>query len=199
MSAIQDFETELANKYADLLSAKEKEMLNPDNAGYKWKRQKLESLYQDTVLKSKYPKEKLKTIEDEVQKEHDDRVNQSEQFKQAYKQNVLEKLQPTKEETHYKDAYKQQVLDALDKQPDEKEASPEDNQKREQEMKDFEAKHGYEKVYELKREVLDDIKDMDLTPVQKEKLSQIEKDLEKEKAMKLGKNQNKTHEQEMGM
>src|SRR5699024_4651734 len=199
MSAIQDFETELANKYADLLSAKEKEMLNPDNAGYKWKRQKLESLYQDTVLKSKYPKEKLKTIEDEVQKEHDDRVNQSEQFKQAYKQNVLEKLKPTNEETHYKDAYKQQVLDASDKQPDEKEASPEDNQKREQERKDFEAKHGYEKVYELKREVLDDIKDMDLTPVQKEKLSQIEKDLEKEKAMKLGKNQNKTHEQEMDM
>ncbi|WP_010531176.1 hypothetical protein [Lentibacillus jeotgali] len=199
MPAIKDFETELANKYADFLSAKEKEMLNPDNAGYKWKRQKLESLYQDTVLKSKFPKDKLQTIEDKVQKEHDDGVNQSEQFKQAYKQNVLEKLQPTKEENSYKDAYKQQVLDALDKQPDEKEASSEDVQKREQEMKAFEAKHGYEKVYELKREVLDDIKDMDLTSVQKEKLSQIEKDLENEKAMKLGKKQNKTHEQEMDM
>ncbi|QKY71341.1 hypothetical protein [Lentibacillus sp. CBA3610] len=199
MPETHDFETELANKYADFLSAKEKEILNPDNAGYKWKRQKLESLYQDTVLKSKYPKEKLQTIEDDVQKEHDDRVNQSEQFKQAYKQNVLEKLQPTREETHYKDAYKRQVLDSLDKQPDEKEEPTEDVQKRNQEMKDFEAKHGYEKVYELKREVLDDIKDMDLTPVQKEKLSQIEKDLEKEKAMKLGKKQNKTHEQEMDM
>jgi len=199
MPDTQGFETELANKYADFLSAKEKEMLNPDNAGYKWKRQKLESLYQDTVLKSKYPKEKLKTIEDDVQKEHDDRVNQSEQFKQAYKQNVLEKLQPTKEETHYKDAYKQQVLDSLDKQPDGKEEPSEDVQKRNQEMEAFEEKHGYEKVYELKREVLDDIKDMDLTPVQKEKLSQIEKDLEKEKEMKLGKKQNKTHEQEMDM
>ncbi|WP_010529066.1 hypothetical protein [Lentibacillus jeotgali] len=199
MSAIQDFETELANKYADFLAAKEKEMLNPDNAGYQWKRQKLESLYQDTVLKSKYPKEKLQTIEDKVKKEHDDEVNQSEQFKQAYKQNVLEKLQPTKEENSYKDAYKQQVLDSLDKQPDEKEASSEDVQKRNQEMAAFEEKHGYEKVYELKREVLDDIKDMDLTPVQKEKLGQIEKDLEQEKNMKLGKKQNKTHEQEMDM
>jgi len=199
MPAIQDFETELANKYADFLSAKEKELLNPDNAGYKWKRKKLESLYQDTVLKSKYPKEKLKTIEDAVQKEHDDGVNQSEQFKQAYKQNVLEKLQPTKEETNYKDAYKQHVLDALDKQPGEKEESSEDVQKRNQEMKAFEEKHGYEKVYELKREVLDDIKDIDLAPVQKEKLGQIEKDLEKEKEMKLGKKQSKTNEQEMDM
>ncbi|TFJ93120.1 hypothetical protein [Lentibacillus salicampi] len=199
MPDTQGFETELANKYADFLSAKEKEMLNPDQEGFKWKRQKLESLYQDTVLKSKYPKEKLQTIEDAVQKEHDDEVNQSEQFKQAYKQNVLEKLQPTKEETNYKESYKQHVLDALDKQPDEKEASPEDVQKREQEMEEFEAKHGYEKVYELKREVLDDIKDMDLTPVQKEKLGQIEKDLENEKVMKLGKKQNKTHEQEMDM
>ncbi|ALX47639.1 hypothetical protein [Lentibacillus amyloliquefaciens] len=199
MPDTQDFETELANKYADFLSAKEKEMLNPDQEGLKWKRQKLESLYQDTVLKSKYPKEKLQTIEDAVQKEHDDGVNQSEQFKQAYKQNVLEKLQPTKEATHFKNAYKQQVLEALAKQPDEKEASPEDVQKREQEMAAFEEKHGYEKVYELKREVLDDIKDMDLTPVQKEKLSQIEKDLENEKEMKLGKKQSKTHEQEMDM
>ncbi|ALX47541.1 hypothetical protein [Lentibacillus amyloliquefaciens] len=199
MPTIQDFETELANKYADFLSAKEKEMLNPDHTGYQWKRQKLESLYQDTVLKSKYPKERLQRIEDAVQKEHDDGVNQSEQFKQAYKQNVLEKLQPTKEETHYKDAYKQHVLDALDKQPDEKEASSEDVQKRNQEMAAFEEKHGYEKVYELKREVLDDIKEMDLTPVKKEKLSQIEKDLENEKEMKLGKKQNKAHEQEMDM
>ncbi|ALX49750.1 hypothetical protein [Lentibacillus amyloliquefaciens] len=199
MPDTQDFEKELANKYADFLSAKEKEMLNPDNTGYQWKRQKLESLYQDTVLKSKYPKEKLRTIEDAVQKEHDDGVNQSEQFKQAYKEKVLEKLQPTKEENGYKDAYKQHVLDALDKQPDEKETSSEDVQKRNQEMTAFEEKHGYEKVYELKREVLDDIKDMDLTPVQKEKLSQIEKKLENEKEMKLGKKQNKTHEQEMDM
>ncbi|WP_235000434.1 hypothetical protein [Virgibacillus dakarensis] len=106
--SVTKFERELANKYADLLSAREKEMLKPDNAGYKWKRQKLESLYQNTVLKSKYPKEKLKNIEAEVQKEHDDQVNQSEQFKRVYKQNVLEKLQPTKEENSYKNAYKQQ-------------------------------------------------------------------------------------------
>ncbi|WP_449355674.1 hypothetical protein ACUL41_08050 [Virgibacillus natechei] len=199
MPATQDFEKDLANKYADLLSAKEKEMLNPDNVGYQWKRQKLETLYQDTVLKSKYPKEKLQTIEDEVQKEHDNQVNESEQFKQAYKQNVLEKLQPTKEETNYKDAYKEQVLASLDKQPDEKEESPEEVQKREQEMKTFEEKHGYEKVYELKREVLDEISEMDLTPVQKEKLNQVDKDLEKEKEMKLEKKQNKTHEQEIEM
>ncbi|WP_200411851.1 MULTISPECIES: hypothetical protein [Virgibacillus] len=199
MPATHDFEKELANKYAHLLSAKEKEMLNPDNVGYQWKRQKLETLYQDTVLKSKYPKEKLQTIENEVQKEHDDRVNESEQFKQAYKQNVLEKLQPTKEEINYKNAYKQQVLASLDKQPDEKEESPEEVQKREREMKTFEEKHGYEKVYELKREVLDEISEMDLTPVQKEKLNQIDKDLEKEKEMKLGKKQSKVHEQEMEM
>lgn len=193
----QDFEKELANKYADFLEARDKELLDPDNVGYNWKRQKLESLYQDTVLKSKYSKDKLQAIEDKVQKEHDNQVNQSEQFKQTYKQNVLQKLQPTKEETTYKDSYKQQVLDTLKK--DEKEVPSEEAQKKDQEMNEFEEMHGCEKVYELKREVLDEIKEMDLTSVQEKKLNKIEKDLEKEKELKLGKKQNKIQEQEMDM
>ncbi|WP_200411769.1 hypothetical protein [Virgibacillus salexigens] len=197
MPGVQDIEKELAKKYADFLEARDKELLNPDNVDYNSKRQKLESLYQDTVLKSKYTKDRLQSIKDKVQKEHDNQVNQSEQFKQTYKQNVLQKLHPTKEETTYKDAYKEQVLDALEK--DEKEVPSEEAEKKEQEMKEFEEMHGYEKVYELKREVLDEIKDMDLTPVQQEKLNEIEKDLEKEKELKLGKKQSKTQEQVMDM
>ncbi|ASK61367.1 hypothetical protein CFK37_03860 [Virgibacillus phasianinus] len=199
MPVTHDFEKELANRYTALLSAKEKEVLYPDNEGYKWKREKLETLYQDTVLKSKYPKERLKNLEEEVQKEQDNQMNQAEQFKQAYKQGILQKLQFTKEETNYKDAYKQEVLKSLNKEPSEKETPPDESKKGEQEMKDFEAKHGYEKVYMLKREVLDEIKEMDLTPVQKEKVNQIEKGLEQERLMKLGNKKDKNQENDMEM
>lgn len=195
----KDFEKELATKYRQLLSAKQKVMVNPDGRGVQWKYAQLEMAYQDTMVKSKLPREKIQAIETDVKEEHDKEVSQSNQLKQAYKKDILQQLQPTKEEKNYKDSYKQHVLESLEKQPNEKEEAPEESQKRKQEMEAFEQKQGYEKVYELKREVLDEIKDMDLTPVQKEKLGQIETDLEKEKEMKLGKTntQNQEHDMEM--
>ncbi|WP_174615261.1 hypothetical protein [Virgibacillus ihumii] len=199
MAVTTDFEKELATKYAQLLDAKQKLQVQPDEKGIQWKYAQLELAYQDTMVKSKLPRDKIQTIEDDVQKEHDKVVQQTEQFKQTYKEDVLEQLQPTKEETKFKESYKQQVMDFLNKEPSEKESSREEDQKREQDIKDFEEKHGYEKVYELKREVLDEIREMDLTSVQKKKLTHIEDSLEKEKNMKLGNVKDSQKEQEMEM
>lgn len=199
MAVIKDFEKELASKYSQLLDAKQKTLLNPNDKGSQWKYAQLEMAYQDTMVKSKIPREKIESIEADVQEEHDKRMEEEGNFKKSYKKDILAELQPTKEELNYKDNYKQQVMDLLNKEPDEKEESKEETQKREQEMAAFEQKHGYEKVYELKREVLDEIREMDLTSVQQDKLHQIEKDLEKEKEMKLGKTKKQNHEQEMEM
>lgn len=199
MAVIKDFEKELASKYSQLLDAKQKTLLNPNDKGSQWKYAQLEMAYQDTMVKSKIPREKIESIEADVQEENDKRMEEEGNFKKSYKKDILAELQPTKEELKYKDNYKQQVMDLLNKEPDEKEESKEETQKREQEMAAFEQKHGYEKVYELKREVLDEIREMDLTSVQQDKLHQIEKDLEKEKEMKLGKTKKQNHEQEMEM
>lgn len=199
MAVKMDFEKELATKYKQLLDAKQKLLINPNERGLQWKYAQLEMGYQDTLVKSKLPRDKIETMEADVQEEHDEEMQQTEQFKETHKKDILQQLEPSKEELEYKDAYKQQVLESLEKEPEEKEESPEEVQKREEEMAAFEQKYGYEKVYELKREVLDEIKEMDLTPVQKEKLNQIEYNVEKEREMKFDHNKLKTNEPEMEM
>lgn len=198
MAVKMDFEKELGTKYKQLLDAKQQLLVNPNEQGIQWKYAQLEMAYQDTMVKSKLPRNEIETIEANVQEEHDEEMQQIEQFKETYKKDVLKQLEPSKEELDYKDAYKQQVLESLEKEPEEKAESLEEVQNREQEMAAFEQKYGYEKVYELKREVLDEIKEMDLMPVQKEKVNQIEHNLRKEREMKLD-NNTKSHEQEMEM
>ncbi|MBT2217113.1 hypothetical protein KK120_14895 [Virgibacillus dakarensis] len=193
---------ELANKYAELLSAKAKATMHPDDKGFEWKYNQLNTLYQDVVLKAKLPKEKLaeietqgETINEQYEREEEDAI----QYKETYKQNVLNNLEGTKEEQNYKKAYKQKVLAFLDKEQDEKQETEMEKEKKDQETAAFESKYGYEKVYALKKEVLDDIREMDLTPSQRERLKEVERDLEDEKKIKLGKSKKKDTEFEMEM
>lgn len=116
------------------------------------------------------------------------------QFKETYKNNVLNNLEGSKEEQAFKKAYKHKVLAFLDKEQE----TGVNKDKREQ-IEAFESKYGYEKVYALKKEVLDDIREMDLTASQRERLREVERDLEDEKRIKLGKNNKKGTEVEMEM
>ncbi|MDY0407220.1 hypothetical protein P5G51_019470 [Virgibacillus sp. 179-BFC.A HS] len=114
---------ELANNYAELLTAKEKAALHPDNQGFAWKYNQLNTLYQDAVLKAKLPKEELVEIEKQGEFLHEQYEKEQEEanlYKEVYKKNVLNKLEGTKEEKEYKEAYKHNVLAFLDKDPDEK-------------------------------------------------------------------------------
>src|SRR5699024_9043336 len=104
-----------------------------------------------------------------------------------------------KEEKAYKEAYKQEVLAFLDKEQNEKQEDDVERDKKNKEMNAFESKYGYERVYALKKEVLREIKDMELSPAQKERLKEVEKDLEQEKKLKLGKRKEKPVEVEMEM
>lgn len=193
---------ELANKYAELLAAKEKATMHPDNKGYEWKYNQLSTFYQDAVLKTKLPKERLAEIEKEGESLHEQYEREQEeanQFKKTYKNNVLNNLEGSKEEQDFKKAYKHKVLAFLDKEQDEKQETEVNKDKRDQQMEAFESKYGYEKVYAMKKEVLDDIREMDLTPSQRERLKEVERDLEDEKKIKLGKSKKKDTEFEMGM
>lgn len=195
-------EKELVNKYAELLTAKQKATLHPDNRGYDWKYNQLSALYQDTVLKAKLPKEGLAEIEKQgeiLHEQHEKQQEEANQYKERYKKNVLNNLEDTKEEKKYKKAYKQKVLALLDKEQDEKEESKVNMKKENQEMAEFESKYGYEKVYILKKEVLNEINEMDLTASQRAKLKEVEQDLERERQFKLSKSKKKDTEVEMEM
>src|SRR5699024_4714347 len=141
-------------------------------------------------LKAKLPKEKLAEIEKQgeaLHRQYEKEQEEARQYKETYKKNVLHNLEGTKEEKGYKEDYKQKVLEILDKEQDEKQEINVEEEKREQEMDAFESRYGYEKVYALKKEVLGEIREMDLTPLQHEKLKEVEQDLEHEKQIKLGK------------
>lgn len=195
-------EKELASKYAEVLTAKQKATLHPDNKGYEWKHNQLSTIYQDAVLKAKMPIGELAEIKKRGQALHEQYEKEQEeanQYKETYKKNVLNNLEGTKEEKDYKKAYKQKVLAFIDKEQDVKQETKADKEQSNQEVTEFESKYGYEKVYALKKEVLDDIREMDLTPSQHERLEEVEQDLEREKEVKLGKSKRKDTEFEMEM
>lgn len=171
-------EKDLRRKYSDLLFAKQNEQRYPDQKGYVKKREKIERQYWDAVLKSKLPKEQLETMEKQV-------INELEEFAELYKQNVENDLDSDKERQTFRELFKHKVLeDISEHEPkQQKEESPFNKQQYEAKAKEFEQRYGYDVVYALKREVLDEIKEMDLTPAQREKLQQIETELEKEKKM----------------
>ncbi|AVD54535.1 hypothetical protein BEH_24535 (plasmid) [Priestia filamentosa] len=138
-----------------------------------------------------------------------------EKFKEAYKQQLQETLGEPQSEQTYKEQYKQEVLKQLGFSPSkekvkEKEESkakekttsgvqmkketPEEREKRLQQMKEFESKQPLSKVYQLKKEVLKELKDLPLTDAQKAKLTQLEKALDQEK-----KSYDKDHSKETGI
>ncbi|MBC6973865.1 hypothetical protein H9I32_16325 [Bacillus sp. Xin] len=134
-----------------------------------------------------------------------------EAYKESYKEQVLEELAPSQEEKQYKEQYKVEVLAMLgngkEKSPDSKEEKKEaplkqqeekytkSREERVKEMKEFEKIHSYPEVYKLKKEALQELKGLNLTNSQREKLTNIEKALDQEK-QEYDKNSKKESNQE---
>jgi hypothetical protein len=146
----------------------------------------------------------LKGIEDKLSHQFQARkqAQQKDQYQEGYKQEVLEVMQQPSEETQYKQLFKQSLLAQLgisdekesskeakkeaeaEKAPVEKQLKQETPQEKEQrvaKMKEFEQKHSFDKVYKLKKEVLQELKELNLTDSQREKLTKLEKALDTEK------------------
>jgi len=129
-------------------------------------------------------------------------TQEKDRYQEDYKQEVLEAMQQPSEETQYKQLFKQSLLAQLgisdekdsskgvkkeaesEKTPVEKQLKQETPQEKEQrltKMKEFEQKHSFDKVYKLKKEVLQELKELNLTDSQREKLTKLEKALDTEK------------------
>ncbi|PFT90089.1 hypothetical protein COK81_16910 [Bacillus thuringiensis] len=137
-------------------------------------------------------------------------------YKESYKEQVIEEIAPSQEEERYKEQFKEEVLEILggdkEKSSDSKEQVSEEEQKearpgqqietysksreeRVKEMKEFEKKHSYPEVYRLKKEALQELKGLNLTDSQREKLTNLEKALDQEK-QEYDKNSKKESSQE---
>ncbi|PFK27589.1 hypothetical protein [Bacillus cereus] len=142
--------------------------------------------------------------------------NPKDAYKESYKEQVLEEITPSQEDEQYKGQYKAEVLAMLgidkekssdSKEQVSKEAKKEDhpgqqeetyNKSREErvkEMKEFEKTHSYPEVYRLKKEALQELKGLNLTGSQREKLTNLEKALDQEK-QEYDKKSNKESSQE---
>ncbi|PRT08899.1 hypothetical protein C6352_21280 [Bacillus thuringiensis] len=137
-------------------------------------------------------------------------------YKELYKEQVLEEIAPSQGEEQYKEQYKAEVLEILgvDKEKssdskervskeEKKEACPgkqeetyfKSREERVKEMKEFEKTHSYPEVYRLKKETLQELKGLNLTDSQREKLTNLEKALDQEK-QEYDKNNKKESSQE---
>lgn len=136
-----------------------------------------------------------------------------EEYKEAYKEKVLEKANSEVERDNYKENYKDLVIGSLNEQNGKakenirykdlfkkgilrlinampnhsvdknvnKEGNKVDREKNVREMKKFEKSHSFEVIYQLRKEVFAELKEMKLTDLQKEKLLKLEKNLDKQK------------------
>ncbi|MGG0258746.1 hypothetical protein ABEY48_02680 [Bacillus mycoides] len=137
-------------------------------------------------------------------------------YKESYKEQVIEEIAPSQEEKRYKEQFKGEVLEILgvDKErssdskeqvskEEKKEARPgqqvemytKSREERVKEMKEFEKTHSYPEVYRLKKEALQELKGLNLTDSQREKLTNLEKALDQEK-QEYDKNSKKESAQE---
>lgn len=137
-------------------------------------------------------------------------------YKESYKEQVIEEIAPSQEEERYKEQFKGEVLEILgvDKErssdskeqvskEEKKEARPgqqvemytKSREERVKEMKEFEKTHSYPEVYRLKKEALQELKGLNLTDSQREKLTNLEKALDQEK-QEYDKNSKKESSQE---
>ncbi|MFF2445299.1 hypothetical protein [Priestia megaterium] len=188
----KDRETQLKTSYLTFLQAHDKE--KPQDIDSMLARVNAESDY--VMLKSSALKEntfthdQLKGMENELSHQFQVRKQsqEKEQYQEDYKQEVLEVMQQPSEETQYKQLFKQSLLTQLgisdEKAPVEKQLKQETPQEKDQrlaKMKEFEQKHSFDKVYKLKKEVLQELKELNLTDSQREKLTKLEKALDTEK------------------
>lgn len=120
-------------------------------------------------------------------------------FKANYKKEILDQLNGIhNEEEAYKNHYMQDLLasigltrnDQSNKEKQDSERSTpstiekEDIKEREErkvQMKQFEEKHSFELIYKLKKEVLQEVKQLDLSETQRQEILKIEMSLDQEK------------------
>ncbi|HDR8043294.1 TPA: hypothetical protein QCZ17_005692 [Bacillus cereus] len=142
--------------------------------------------------KETFKKEALDEINEEIEQD---------QYKEFFKGQVLsniEEKETAKEKWQYKERFKAGVLKLLNVEPKEpmkhvkKEADKANHDKNVKEMKEFEKSHSVETIYQLRKEAFKELKELDLTESQKEKLIKLEKNLDKQK-QEYDKNVNKTN------
>ncbi|MCY9024020.1 hypothetical protein MOF32_13830 [Priestia megaterium] len=158
-----------------------------------------------TLKEGTFTREQVDAMESHVSVQYYDQKQAKEQgnYQEDYKQDILHELEKPSEESQYKVAYKQSLLAQLgisqekttDKEPNKQEgqekqapvqpkAKEETSQEKEQrlaKMREFEQKHSFDTVYKLKKEVLKELKGLDLTNSQREKLTKLEQALDTEK------------------
>lgn len=179
-----DYAKEMSQKYEAYLQSHKNE--NPEQTDTILDRIIAEQNYftfkEDLVQEHGLSKEEVKGIERQVMKVFHQGNEQTpeEKFKEAYKQQLQEALEEPQAEQTYKDQYKQEVLKQLGFSPSKEKAkekeeskdkekttsgvqmkkeTPEEREKRLQQMKEFESKQPFSKVYQLKKEVLKELKD----------------------------------------
>ncbi|WP_197234043.1 hypothetical protein [Priestia endophytica] len=201
-----DYTKEMSQKYETYLQAQKNE--NPEQTNTILDRITAENAYfmfkEDLVQDHGLSQEEVKKLERQVINTfHSGKEpTPEEKFKEAYKQQLQEALEEPQSEQTYKEQYKQEVLKQLGFSPSKEKAkekeeskdkekttsgvqmkkeTPEEREKRLQQMKEFESKQPFSKVYQLKKEVLKELKDLPLTDAQKAKLTHLEKALDQEK------------------
>ncbi|MGG0453809.1 hypothetical protein ABEY82_25960 [Priestia megaterium] len=202
----KDRETQLKTSYITFLQAHEKEkpqdtdsMLACVNAENDYV-----MLKSSALKENQFTPDQLKGMENELSHQFQARKQSQEKdrYQDNYKQEVLEALQQPDEETQYKQMFKQNLLAQLgisSEKDSSKEAkkeakaekalvekqlkqeTPQEKEQRLAKMKEFEQKHSFDKVYKLKKEVLQELKELNLTDSQREKLTKLEKALDTEK------------------
>ncbi|MED4267444.1 hypothetical protein [Priestia megaterium] len=197
----QDRDQQLQRSYRKLLEAHDHEQ--PQQVESMLARVNAEKDYVQlkglTLKEGTFTREQVDAMESRVSVHYYDQKQAKEQgqYKDDYKQELLHELEKPSEESQYKAAYKQRLLAQLGisqekttekepnkqepVQPKSKEETPQEKEQRLTKMKEFEQKHSFDKVYKLKKEVLQELKGLDLTDSQREKLTKLEKALDTEK------------------
>ncbi|EGI2115131.1 hypothetical protein FH832_003199, partial [Listeria monocytogenes] len=203
----QDRDQQLQVSYRKLLEAHDQEQ--PQHVESMLTRVNAEKDYVQlkglTLKEGTFTREQVDAMESRVSVHYYDQKQAKEQgqYKDDYKQELLQELEKPSDESKYKEAYKQQLLSQLgitqektiDKEPSKqdeqekqaavqpkaKEEMPQEKEQRLAKMREFEQKHSFDKVYKLKKEVLQELKGLDLTDSQREKLTKLEKTLDTEK------------------
>ncbi|PFJ12021.1 hypothetical protein [Bacillus thuringiensis] len=155
-------------------------------------RGKLSEILKKYDLSKEDYKESLDEINEEIEQN---------QYKEFFKGQVLsniEEKETAKEKWQYKERFKAGVLKLLNVEPKEpmkhvkKEDDKANHDKNVKAMKEFEKSHSVETIYQLRKEAFKELKELDLTESQKEKLIKLEKNLDKQK-QEYDKNINKTN------
>ncbi|WP_170943865.1 hypothetical protein [Priestia megaterium] len=203
----QDRDQQLQVSYRKLLEAHDQEQ--PQQVESMLARVNAEKDYVQlkglTLKEGTFTREQVDAMESHVSVHYYDQKQAKEQgqYKDDYKQELLHELEKPSEESQYKAVYKQQLLAQLgisqekttEKEPNKqgdqekqepvqpkaKEETPQEKEQRLAKMREFEQKHSFDKVYKLKKEVLKELKGLDLTDSQRETLTKLEKALDTEK------------------